>query len=34
VGADITLVRIRAIGDCFISREGVAALEKIIKEGV
>jgi len=34
VGDGINLVRIRAVGDCFISREGVAALEKIIKEGV
>jgi 3-dehydroquinate synthase len=34
VGGDITLIRIRAIGDCPISREGVASLKKIIKEGV
>lgn len=33
-GGDIDLVRIRSIGDCYISRESVSSIEKIIKIGV
>ncbi|MGI6028168.1 MAG: 3-dehydroquinate synthase [Candidatus Heteroscillospira sp.] len=33
-GDGICLVRVRSLGDCYISREPVAALEKIITEGV
>ncbi|MGE4353786.1 MAG: 3-dehydroquinate synthase family protein, partial [Oscillospiraceae bacterium] len=33
-GGEISLIRIRSVGDCYISREPVGALQKIIRAGV